>query len=136
MAVFVSTNRFKENEPQYSNGIAVRFPVPTSYTPRIIRAAAGLLESIYRGGYRYKKAGVMLYEIMQEGDAQLDLFSRFHDTESTRRLMRTMDRVNRSRGRNTLYFAAEGIAKPWRMRRSFLSERYTTHWGEIPVVRA
>jgi DNA polymerase V len=136
IAVFVSTNRFKENEPQYSNGIACRFPVPLSYTPRLIHAALRLLDLIYRKGYRYKKAGVMLYEIMQQGDAQLDLFSRFHDTDRTRRLMRTIDGVNRNRGRDTLYFAAEGIAKPWQMRRSFLSERYTTHWAEIPVVRA
>ena len=87
-------------------------------------------------GYRYKKAGVMLYEIMPEGDAQLDLFSRFHDTDRGRRLMRTVDGLNRAMGRHTLRFAAEGIVKPWQMRRAFLSGRFTTHWDEIPVVRA
>jgi DNA polymerase V len=136
ITVFISTNRFRESDPQYSNGITCRLPVPSSYTPRLVDVACRLLDRIYRRGYRYKKAGVMLCEIMPEGDAQLDLFSRFHDTDRSRRLMRTVDRVNRDMGRHTLRFAAEGSAKPWRMRREFLSGRYTTHWGEIPLVRA
>ena len=53
----------------------------------------------------------MLYEIMPEGDAQLDLFSRFHDTDRGRRLMRTVDGLNRAMGRHTLRFAAEGIVE-------------------------
>lgn len=136
VTVFISTNRFKEDDPQYSSGVSCRLPVPSSYTPRLIQVAGRLLEGIYRRGYRYKKAGVMLYEIMQEGDAQLDLFSRFHDTDRTRRLMGVVDGVNRDLGRHTLHFAAEGIIRPWQMRREFLSARYTTHWDEIPVVRA
>lgn len=136
VTVFLSTNRFKENDPQYSSGISCRLPVPSSYTPRLIQVAHRLLDEVYRSGYRYKKAGVMLFEIMQEGDAQLDLFSRFHDTDRTRRLMRAVDGINRGMGRHTLHFAAEGIVRPWQMRREFLSARYTTHWNEIPVVRA
>jgi DNA polymerase V len=136
VTVFLSTNRFKENDPQYSSGISCRLPVPSSYTPRLIKVTGRLLEGIYRRGYQYKKAGVMLYEIMQEGDAQLDLFSRFHDTDRTRRLMRALDGINRDMGRHTLHFAAEGTVRPWQMRREFLSARYTTHWSEIPVVRA
>ena len=136
IAVFLSTNRFRERDPQYSGGVSCRLPVPSSYTPRLLGAALQLLDRVYRRGYRYKKAGVMLYEIMPEGEAQLDLFSRFHDSDRTRRLMGTMDRVNREMGRHALRFAAEGRARSWRMRREFLSGRYTTHWAEIPVVRA
>jgi DNA polymerase V len=136
ITVFISTNRFRETDPQYSNGIACRLPVPSAYTPRLIQVARDLLARIYREGYRYKKAGVMLYEIMPQGDAQLDLFSRFHDTERGRRLMRAVDGLNRAMGRQTLRFAAEGIEKPWQMRREFLSGRFTTHWDEIAVVRA
>jgi DNA polymerase V len=136
ITVFLSTNRFKENDPQYSNGITCRLPVPSSYTPYLIHIASRLLARIYRQGYSYKKAGVMLCEIIPEDDAQPDLFSVFHDTDRTRCLMQAVDRVNREMGRHTLRFAAEGNAKPWRMRRDFLSGRYTTHWDEIPVARA
>lgn len=134
IAVFLSTNRFREKDPQYSASFACRLPEPSSYTPRLMGAALHLLGRAYRRGYRYKKAGVMFYEIMPEGEAQLDLFSRFHDSDRTRRLMGTMDRVNRAMGRHALRFAVEGSVGSWRMRRDFLSGRYTTHWAEIPVV--
>ncbi|MBN1495413.1 MAG: Y-family DNA polymerase [Spirochaetes bacterium] len=136
ITVFLSTNRFRENEPQYSNGIACRLPVPSSHTPYLVRIASRLLARIYRQGYSYKKAGVMLCEILPEEDVQPDLFSGTHDTERGRRLMRAVDHVNRDMGRHTLRFAAEGSVKPWQMRREFLSGRYTTRWDEIPVVRA
>ncbi len=136
ITVFLSTNRFREDDPQYSSGLVCRLPVPSSYTPRLMATALHLLGRIYRRGYRYKKAGVMLYEITPEGEAQLDLFSRFQDSDRTRRLMGTVDRVNREMGRQTLRFAAEGNVGAWRMRRDFLSGRYTTCWTEIPVVRA
>lgn len=136
LAVFISTNRFRADEPQYSNGIAIELPAAISYTPRLMRAASALLERIYRQGYRYKKAGVMLYDIVPEGEAQLGLFESFHDTERTRRLMRTVDRLNRAMGRRTLFFAAGGIDRGWAMRRLYLSKRYTTRWDEIPVARA
>ena len=136
VTLFLATNRFKEDEPQYSNGITYRLLSPTSYTPGLIQLARQLLERIYRPGYRYKKAGIMLYDIIPEKDYQLNLFSRFNDTERTRKIMETVDGLNKRMGRNSLYFAAEGIVKPWGMRREFLSGRYTTHWEEIPVVRA
>ena len=50
--------------------------------------------------------------------------------------MRTVDGLNRAMGRQTLRFAAEGIEKPWQMRRAFLSGRFTTRWDEIPAARA
>lgn len=136
LTVFLSTNIFKEHEPQYSNGISCRLPVASSYTPRLIGAAADLLGRIYRQGYRYKKAGVMLYDIIPEEDAQLSLFGGPPDSGRAVRLMGTVDRVNRAMGRQTIRFAAEGIARPWQMRREFLSPRYTTRWDEIPVARA
>ncbi len=136
MTVFITTNRFMKHEPQYSKGIVSNFPSPISYTPFFIHCASRLLEEIYRRGYRYKKVGVILSGIVPDGNAQLDLFTRFQDTERSRRLMMTMDRVNREMGRSTLYFAAAGIQKPWEMRRLFLSPCYTTRWDDIPLVRA
>ena len=136
IAVFLSTNPFKEREPQYSNGVSCRLPVASSYTPRLIGAATSLLARIYRRGFRYKKAGVMFYDIIPEEDAQLSLFGGPPDTGRTRRLMSAVDGVNRAMGRQTIRFAAEGIIRPWQMRREFLSARYTTRWDEIPVARA
>ena len=135
MIVFITTNRFRTSDPQYSNGIAYEFPVPTSYTPHLIRYGTRMLERIYRPGFRYKKAGVMFPDIAPEGDGQLSLFHPPPDPEKAR-LMDIVDRLNREMGRDTLRFAAGGMSSSWAMRRLFLSPRYTTRWGELAVARA
>ena len=135
MAVFITTNRFKDNEPQYSNGITCELPVPTAYTPRLISYASRMLRRIYRPGFRYKKAGIMFSEIVSEGDRQLNLFYPAVDN-NREKLMDVVDTVNRRMGRGTLYFASEGIVQAWAMRRSFLSPHYTTRWEDIPVAKA
>ena len=136
VTVFITTNPFRKEDPQYSNSVSYSLPSPSSYTPRLIHCALRLLGVIFRQGYSYKKAGVMFTGIVPVEDAQPDLFSRHRDTEKTRSLMSTVDHVNAAMGRGTLTFAAEGRTRPWQMRRAFLSSRYTTHWKEIPVVRA
>ncbi|MDY6934318.1 MAG: Y-family DNA polymerase [Spirochaetota bacterium] len=133
--VFIATNRFKQ-EPQYSNSITYRLPVPTSYTPELIRYAHNSLDRIFRSGYRYKKTGIMLMEIIPKEDAQLNLFMPSGDTERERAIMKTIDYINARWGRNTVRYAAEGSGKPWQMRRSYLSKGYTTRWQDIPLVKA
>ena len=135
ISVFIMTNRFKP-EPQYSNGITLRLPVPTADTPELIRQACLILERIYREGYRYKKAGVMFTGIVPAGERQLNLFAPAPEDPRRRRLAETVDGLNRRMGRGTVHYAAEGIAQRWKMRRARLSNRYTTHWEEIPLVRA
>ncbi|MBN1532680.1 MAG: Y-family DNA polymerase [Spirochaetes bacterium] len=136
LTVFIATNRFVPEDPQYSNGVTVPLPVPSSYTPLMIRTALQLLERIYRPGFRYKKAGVMFSGIVPQWDRQLDLFRPVRESERQQRLMRVMDGVNRGMGRDTLYFASQGVTRAWGMRRAYLSRRYTTRWNELPVVRA
>jgi len=135
MIVFIGTNPFRESDPQYSNGISCGFPVPLSYTPHMIRYGLRMIERIYRPGYRYKKAGVVIPDIVPEGERQLSLFHPPPDPARAR-LMETVDRLNREMGRGAVRFAAEGCGRAWSMRRSFLSPRYTTRWDEIAVVNA
>ncbi len=134
VTVFLSTNRFKQ-EPQYCNSGTYRLANPSSYTAELIRYSLEILEKIYRSGYRYKKVGVAFTEIIPGDDVQNDLFVPPEDNKRSQKLMQTVDKINRTMGSNTLHYAAEGIQKPWQMRRAFLSPRYTTKWDEIPVVR-
>jgi len=135
ITVFLSTNRFKE-EPQYSNNGTYHLTDPSSYTPALIYQSCKILEKIYRGGYRYKKIGIAFSEIIEEADIQNPLFALNQDNkERSRTLMHTIDTINKAMGKNTLHFASEGIKKTWKMKRSFLSKRYTTHWQEIPVIK-
>lgn len=132
--VFLMTNPFQPEKPQYANTALRTFPVPTSNTPTLLRAAADGLEEIFRSGYHYKRAGVTLAGIVPDNPVQGDLFAA--EDARSERLMRVMDRINGEWGRDTLTFAAAGIARPWKMRQRRLSRRYTTRWDELPVVHA
>jgi DNA polymerase V len=93
-----------------------------------------LLQRIYKDGYRYAKAGVMLSDFYAPGTYQLGLFDPHPKDEHKRKaLMQVMDRMNRTH-KGTIFIASEGITKPWAMKRDQVSPRYTTRWKELPVV--
>ncbi|MCP4133319.1 MAG: Y-family DNA polymerase, partial [bacterium] len=120
--VSLETDRFK-NEPQYSNSAACELPVPSAHTPELTRNVSRLLEGIYKEGFRYKKASVMLCGLISGDHAQLNLFVQNPEGDA---LMQTVDRINKSMGREKIFFASQGIKQEWSMRRNFLSKRYTT----------
>jgi len=133
LSVFVQTSRFNQQEEHYSNSFALRIPYPTAYTPDLVVYALQCLKAIYRPGHRYKKAGVFLSKIVPEESVQPDLFGEFSLSRHYQqvRLMYIVDAINRVYGRDTLFFAVQGVVRPWRMRQSQLSGRYTTQWSEI-----
>jgi len=133
--VFLLTNRFKTEEPQYGNSATTILPVPSSYTPDLIRSAQELLEKIYKPGYRYKKTGVFLTEIVPQDRIQTNLLVPDYPHEKNRTLMKMVDHINARWGPDTVRFAAEGMEKEWHMRRNLLSPRFTTQWSEIPIVK-
>jgi DNA polymerase V len=132
--VFLATNRFKEDLPQYSGCLMTALPQPTGCTSTLIRSACQVLERIYKPGYEYQKAGVMLTGLVSRKRCQQNLFLPPADERAD--LMAAMDRINTRWGRNTLQFAAAGLAKPWTMRQYRKSPAYTTNWGELPVATA
>jgi len=132
--VFLTTNCFKD-EPQYSNNATFRLPVPTSYTPELIHYAHQNLEKLFKSGYRYKKAGIMLTGIVPQEKVQLSLLTPSYPHARGKILMETIDRINARWGSNTVKYAAAGIQKPWKMRQTKKSPRFTTQWKDIPVVR-
>jgi len=135
ITVFITTNRFKKEECQYSNTISNELPVPSSYTPELIDYSLRLLKLIFKPGYNYKKVGIMFSGIIPEEEIQQNLFLKNRDPEKQIKLMQTLDVLNKNMGKNTICFASEGIKKKWHMKRSFLSKKFTTCWDEIPVVK-
>jgi DNA polymerase V len=134
LRVFILTNKFN-NDAKYGASKGIDLLTPTAYTPNLIANAERMLAEIYRDGYRYKKAGIMLLGLLPEKLHQQNLFERI-DTERQQRLMNTLDIVNTKHGRNTLTYLATGIKHTWSMRRELLSPNYTTQWSELPVVKA
>lgn len=128
--VFIHTNFHRQDQPQYSESAATMLPHPTSHSPTIIKSAHYLLEKIYKPGYKYKKAGIILTKLMPKDQIQLDLFKEHKSNPQQERVMQTIDKINAKHGRNTLSLAALGITKPWKMRQLQKSKRFTTNWNE------
>ena len=147
--VFIRTNRFRAQDPQYSNAAMIGFDEPTSDTAMLIRAATTVLRRLYRKGYRYHKAGVMLTELTTGGTEQMSLFSMGEAPRIRRhtgdKRMAVLDKVNARMGQGTLFHAAEGVgtaairrrspsSEKWRMRSRFKSPSYTTRWSDLARV--
>ena len=130
---------YPEYEPTRREGgadsVLVPFERPTSSTPELVKRTAPFLEAIFRRGRRYKKTGVILSCLDGDDGEQADLFADTRKEERADRLSAAMDRINGRFGKGTLFSPAQGIEKPWRMKRSFLSPAWTTNWDEIPEVR-
>lgn len=134
ISVSVATARHA-NEPQYSNTASCICDYPTSDTRDIIESALRGLSTIWRDGYRYAKAGVMLGDFYQSDVAQFDLFSEQQPRANADALMAALDAINRS-GRGKVFFAGQGEHdSAWRMKREMLSPRYTTRLKDIPRIK-
>ena len=134
--VFLQTNPFKPDEPQYNNGVTVKLVKPTDNAFRLSEAALYGLKRIYKPGYAYKKAGVMLMSLCPSDQVPVDLFSGFDepDTQRAKNLMATLDEINAKMGRGTVRSAGEGIQKPWAMRSDNKSKAFTTDWEQLAIV--
>ncbi|HOP75016.1 MAG TPA: Y-family DNA polymerase [Bacillota bacterium] len=134
LMVFLQTNRFNSDEPQYNPHNTMTLPVATHSDLELIHYALEALQKIYRPGYRYKKAGVIVSAIVPEGEVQGSLFDTV-DRSKHRLLMQTMDRLNARYGLTTVKSAAQGGDSGWELRREKLSPCYTTRWSDIITVR-
>ena len=134
LTVLLTTNEFTDG-PQYSNSLTIKLPVATDNTHALIRSALQGIRSIYRDGYRYKKAGVILMGLVPVSQIQTDLFD-CQDRARSTRLMTAFDAVNGRWGAGALQYASSGITKQWRTQFHRRSPAYTTQWNELPVVKA
>ncbi|MBO4599370.1 MAG: Y-family DNA polymerase [Bacteroidales bacterium] len=103
VTVFLATNRHREDLEQYRNSAAVRLPSPVSDTPTLLKAASAALKEVFREGFMYKQAGVVLTDITDEEGMQLDLFSEPDDARH-RKLMQVADGLNKKFGNDTVSF--------------------------------
>lgn len=130
LMVFIHTNNFREDLPQYWKNIVVRFPVPTHDTLEIVHHALAGLKSIFMEGYRYKKAGVIITEITHT--AQLGIFDTI-DRDKRERLMQAVDKINGSYHHH-VKLAVQGSGSEWKLKQELLSKRYTTDINEVITI--
>ncbi len=127
VTVFVTTNRFREDLPQYADSYTEQLSMPTADTLEIVSAAIRALKRIYREGYSYKKSGVILTDISRADCLQQDLFDEVRNRPQRMALMRAIDHINQSYGANTLCVGVgNSAASSWHNKCDHRSGNYLT----------
>jgi len=139
LQVFITTKRFGP-PPHYSKGTGGMLPHHTAHAPTLVRTARRLLRRVYVADVdgkpvRYKKAGVMLYDLRPAHAVQHSLFGAPDPSDAA--LMEAVDTLNEKMGPGTVGLAAAGTrdARLWTMQRRHQSPHYTTRWKDLPVAR-
>ena len=136
VSVFLLSNRFRDDLPQYSNSDMQSVVVPTSDTLEISAVALQILERIYLPGIMYKKAGVIVSDVVPASPVQQDFFDPIENRRERRDLMRAMDSINHRYGVKTLHTAVETSEhQAWKMKSSHRSHNYLTDINDILTVR-
>ena len=133
ITVFVRTSPFQNRYGFYSNSKTIDFPIATNNSIEIVKSALNALETIFKNGYRYQKAGVMLSHL-SESTNNKNLFSSERD-EKINSLMKSIDNTNYRYGRSTLSLASAGVHKRWNMRREYSSKIDTADFYCLPTIK-
>ncbi len=110
-----------------------KLPVATSLTHQLIKPALIMAERLFEEGKVYKKAGVMLSDIVPDTSIQGNLFL-FDNCNRAKILMDMMDNINFSQRDDILKFAASGTTRNWKMQQHFRSPKYTSRWDDFCLV--
>ena len=133
MAVFAFTNRFKENAPQAHASLLTTFPDGTDDHMAFVLAAVNATREMFRDGYGYKKAGVVITKLISKADMSGSVFADVAAADRARRLSSAMDAVNSVFGEGALRFGVQGDGVIWSSK-EHQSPHYTTRWEDIPKV--
>ena len=138
ISVGITTNVFKQNAPQYHNWASLSLIHPSYHTGHLIERSKQCLARIWKEGYEYKKATVMLSDISDQGVIQYDLFAqkaRYSHSVKVDRVMDVLDKINIRMGRGACRLASEGTdgGISWSMKRYRKSPGFTTFWDELPI---
>lgn len=134
LLVFIDTNPFREDLPQHSQHVIVNMPVATNSSIEIVNYVSEGLEKIFRSGFRYKKAGVMLMDICGQDAIQGNIWDNI-DRDKHKRLMEVLDHTNDKYGRNTLKLAVQGDGQQWKIKQERLTPCYTTRMSDFPKTK-
>jgi DNA polymerase V len=129
VCVFLQTNRFREDLPAYNPSLVYPTDFATSSTMDITMIAHKALDIIFKSGYQYKKAGVIAMKITPALPKQLNFFT--GEDPRHQDLMKVIDKVNRTTGRDIIKFGGMALDRKWKMKQERLSPCYTTKVGDI-----
>lgn len=134
LIVFILTNPFRDDLAQYHKSEKIKLATETNITGEIISAALSVLKKVYIPGYQYKKAGVIVTDIVPQCEIQGNLFA----AENRRRyriLDHEMDDINQKEGPDTIKLSIQGNDEKWKLKNQYLSKPYTTRWDKLIEIK-
>ncbi|HAI19812.1 MAG TPA: SOS mutagenesis and repair protein UmuC, partial [Xanthomarina gelatinilytica] len=125
---------FRKDLPQYGRNIVVKTHYPTNSSIDLVKYAEAGLQAIYREGFHYKKAGVIVMGLTPNNQKQYSLFT--SDNPKHEPIMNVVDRLNKAYGNNKIKFGSQSLGRQWKMKQERLSPRYSTNIQEIITINA
>ena len=133
--VSIRTGMFIPEEAKYANGALVELPYPTNDVRLMTKAATEAVHRLFRPGFKYSKAEVLLMDLRQPGEFTDDLFAQSQPVMADK-VMSVLDEINGRWGKGVLRVASVPVAPGWAMRRELMSQSYTTKVDQLWIVKA
>ena len=135
ITVFIRTSPFQKNENYYANAKDIDLPIRTNDSIELVKEALNALKCIYKKGYRYQKAGIILSNLKDINIYKKNLFSKIGNEEKRQKLMKAIDYTNIKYGRNALSIAQAGLKKKWNIKKQHFSKIDTGRFQSLPAVK-
>ncbi len=134
LLLFLHSNGHRKDLPQYHRSIVLKLPFPTNSSIELSKFANIALRKIFKAGFYYKKAGVIVLNFTPESEQQLCLFENKNPRHEA--LMKAVDKINRTFGSQKVRLASQDQKRIWKMKQEKLSPRYTTKMSDIISVKS
>ena len=135
LTVFIRTSPFNKNRKYYSNSQTIELPIATNNSIELVKYARKILKGMYKYGYHYQKAGIILSKLKDADKNEVNLLTPLMDDRS-KTLMKAIDHTNNKYGRHAITIASAGLHKGWKMRREHSSKIDTASFNYLPKVSA
>jgi DNA polymerase V len=132
--VSIRTGMFNPEEAKYANGALVELPYPTNDVRLLTKAVVEAVNRLFRPGFKYSKAEVLLMDLRQPGEFTDDLFARSQPA-AAEKVMGVLDEINQRWGRGTLRSGSVPATADWGMRREMMSQSFTTRFNQLWTVK-
>jgi DNA polymerase V len=133
ITIYIRTSPFDKNRKYYSNSITIDLPVASSNSLELVKIAIHGLKKIYKYGYFYQKAGIVLSKLREASENEFNLLAPIMENKS-QTLMKAIDFTNAKYGRNAISIAQAGINNSWKMRREHSSKIDTASFDSLPKI--
>lgn len=133
IGVYLSTNRFRSDLPQYRRYVNVSLPIALNDTSGIIQACLEGLDKIFKKGFDYKKCGIVLTDLVHENEVQESIF--YERRLNDEKISKSIDVINKTFGPDTIRYAVQGRGNSSSIKREKLSPNYTTKWNDFLSVK-